>query len=196
MLVTDVYPPFSREADAPFPIAIELPEPGPLNRAAVLFRLILVVPAAFIQGCLTSGFALLSFPIWVSALITGRLPIPIFKAVATIVRFHMRVGAYILLLTSKYPWGWKGELSAPPLATSALPPPPAVPAPSSASAWPTEGGLPSYPTPTASLSDGGEEFEFDFVLTEWVQGWLWIFLIVGLASDAVTRSQGNQGGMH
>ena len=42
-LLTDVYPPFEL-ADADYPVRLQA-EPGPLNRLAVFFRIILVIPA-------------------------------------------------------------------------------------------------------------------------------------------------------
>ena len=46
-LLTDVYPPFEF-AEAQYPVRLRA-EPGPLNRLAVLFRIILVVPACHRQ---------------------------------------------------------------------------------------------------------------------------------------------------
>src|ERR1700736_1422494 len=49
LLLTDEYPPFSLD-DEDYPARPILPAPGPLNRWAVLFRIILAIPAAvFVQ---------------------------------------------------------------------------------------------------------------------------------------------------
>ncbi len=46
-LLTDVYPPFEF-AEAQYPVRLRA-EPGPLNRLAVLFRIILVIPASIVS---------------------------------------------------------------------------------------------------------------------------------------------------
>lgn len=101
MLLVDRYPPFA--FDAPdYPVRIEL-RPGTLNRVAVFFRLILVIPMAIVQAIVTSGWVICAFFIWLIVLITGRMPEAVFLASASVLRFTMRVTAYMYLLTSAYP---------------------------------------------------------------------------------------------
>jgi Domain of unknown function (DUF4389) len=57
------------------------PNPGPQERR-LLFRLILIIPAAIVQGLLTAGWYVLSFFIWLITLILGRMPAPLFDATA------------------------------------------------------------------------------------------------------------------
>ena len=101
MLLVDRYPPFAFEAPE-YPVRIEL-RPGTLNRAAVFFRLILVIPAAIVQAVVTSGWFICAFFIWLIVLITARMPQPVFLAAASLLRFTMRVTAYMYMLTSAYP---------------------------------------------------------------------------------------------
>jgi Domain of unknown function (DUF4389) len=61
-LLTDRYPPFRLSADD-YPVRVEL-APGRLNRLAVLFRLLLAIPAAILSTLATGGWLVSSFVIW------------------------------------------------------------------------------------------------------------------------------------
>ncbi len=50
--------------------------PGWLNRAAVLFRLILYIPAGLMTTFLVLGWEILALFFWVTVLILGRTPRP------------------------------------------------------------------------------------------------------------------------
>ncbi|OIJ63196.1 DUF4389 domain-containing protein [Streptomyces mangrovisoli] len=102
MLLHGAYPPFALTPPADFPVRIEL-RPGRLNRLAVFFRLILLIPAAIVQGLLGSGWWVASFVWWLITLILGRMPRALFEATAAVVRFSVRFDAYVMLLTSAYP---------------------------------------------------------------------------------------------
>lgn len=101
-LLVDRYPPFALQAPPDYPVRIEL-RPGPLNRLAVFFRLLLVIPAAIVQGLLTAGWYTVAVFVWLIVLILGRMPRPLFEATAAVLRFNLRTSAYLLLLTSAYP---------------------------------------------------------------------------------------------
>ena len=69
-LLTDEYPPFEF-ADADYPVRLRA-EPGPLNRLAVLFRIILVIPAWIVSLVLGYGLSfLVMFVTWLIVLITS-----------------------------------------------------------------------------------------------------------------------------
>lgn len=99
--LVDTYPPF-RLWDAEYPVRVTL-APDRLNRLAVLFRFILVIPAAIVSGVLNAGLALFGFFFWVAVLIAGRTPRPVFDAVAASQRYGMRLQAYWMMLTPAYP---------------------------------------------------------------------------------------------
>jgi hypothetical protein len=101
MLLVDRYPPFSFTAPD-YPVQIGL-QPGRLNRAAVFFRLLLVIPAAIVQGVVYSGWLVCAVVLWLIVLVRGSMPQPVFQAAAAVLRFSMRVEAYMYLLTSAYP---------------------------------------------------------------------------------------------
>ncbi|MGW2400491.1 DUF4389 domain-containing protein [Kitasatospora sp. NPDC001664] len=107
MLLVDSYPPF--RFDAPeHPVRTEV-RPGELNRLAVFFRIVLVIPAAIIQGVLMSGWWAVGFISWLVVLVLGRMPRPLFEATAAITRYRFRYQAYFLMLSSAYPKGLFGE---------------------------------------------------------------------------------------
>ncbi|WP_073904493.1 DUF4389 domain-containing protein [Streptomyces sp. CB02009] len=106
-LLVDRYPPFA--FDAPdYPVRIEL-RATPLNRLAVLFRLILMIPAAVLSSLAQSGWFAVSWVFWLIGIILGRLPEPVFGATAAVVRYRMRFAAYVMMLTPVYPKGLLGD---------------------------------------------------------------------------------------
>ncbi|MEU6825922.1 DUF4389 domain-containing protein [Streptomyces atriruber] len=111
-LLVDRYPPFSFSAPH-YPVQIEV-RPTPLNRLAVFFRLILMIPAAVVSGLLQSGWYAISWVFWIITLILGRLPGPLYAATAAVARYSMRLDAYAYLLTPAYPKGLFGDDPVPP----------------------------------------------------------------------------------
>ncbi|MFG2626831.1 DUF4389 domain-containing protein [Streptomyces sp. NPDC048473] len=114
MLLVDRYPPFALAPPPDYPVQIEV-RPTDLNRPAVFFRLILMIPAAVVQSLAMSGWWAVSVVWWLITLILGRMPRPLFEATAAVLRYEMRFFAYFLMLTPAYPKGFFGddELSVP-----------------------------------------------------------------------------------
>jgi len=84
--------------------------PGRLNRMAVLFRLILVIPALLTEVVLACGLLVIVMPItWLIVLILGEMPRPLHEAIAAATRYLARVNGYMYLLTSAYPAGLFGD---------------------------------------------------------------------------------------
>lgn len=107
-LLTDAYPPFAL-GDEPYPIRVAA-LPGRLNRLAVLFRYILIIPAAIVAAALSLGaFSLTLFVTWLIVLITGRMPDALHQALAAAVRYFARLNGYVMMLTSAYPSGLSGD---------------------------------------------------------------------------------------
>ncbi len=120
LLLTDQYPPFAFE-DAPYPVRLAVGA-GRLSRLSVLFRLILVIPAAIVSTLLTSGFTtIVIFIAWLTALVTGRLPVSLHQAIAVVLRYSLRYYGYLYLLTDTYPAGLFGDEAGAP--TAPVPPP-------------------------------------------------------------------------
>ncbi|MFC1401987.1 MULTISPECIES: DUF4389 domain-containing protein [Streptacidiphilus] len=107
MLLVDRYPPFAFTAPE-HPVQVEL-HPGELNRLAVLFRIVLLIPGAVVSGLVTSGFYAVSILIWLVTLVLGRMPEPVFGATAATARYAMRFSAYVTMLTAAYPKGLFGD---------------------------------------------------------------------------------------
>jgi len=101
MLLRDEYPPFG---DEPYPAMITF---GAIDRernwVSVLFRIFLVVPhliALVFLGVLW-GFATLFA--WFAILFTGEYPESLYEFSVGVLRWSVRVEAYLLLLHDQYP---------------------------------------------------------------------------------------------
>ena len=111
-LLTDEYPPFEF-ADSDYPVRMRA-QPGRLNRLAVLFRIILVIPAWIVSLVLGYGISFLVMLVtWLIVLIAGRMPRPLHEALAAAVRYQVRVSGYFLMLTAQYPGGLFGDPDTP-----------------------------------------------------------------------------------
>lgn len=122
MLLVDRYPPFSFDGQG-HPVRIDL-RPGELNRLAVLFRLVLMIPVMIVTSLLQYGLGAVSWVFWLITLVLGRMPVPVFGAVAAVVRFRMRYQAYAMMLTSAYPKRLFGD--GPPVGQAVTPAPAAA----------------------------------------------------------------------
>lgn len=133
LLLTDRYPPWGVGA-AEYPVELEIDEPGRFNRAAVLFRFLLQLPALVLSQLVSSGLSVILFVVWLVTLVTGRLPDSAHLAFVAILRYQQRVYAYVGMLTTEYPGGLFGdraaEIGSPapssPAADDALPPSPKI----------------------------------------------------------------------
>ena len=80
-----MYPPVGwRDADYPVRVAVR---PGRLNRLAVLFRLVLAVPALLVEVVLVLVLVVIVMPItWLIVLSLGRMPQPLYEAISAAAR--------------------------------------------------------------------------------------------------------------
>lgn len=102
LLLTDEYPPFSFDATN-YPVQLDMPEQGQLNRGEVLVRLLFAIPAVIVTLALTSGWNVCAFFVWLITLIKGRMPQAAFEAASAMLRVFARYNAWINLLTDEYP---------------------------------------------------------------------------------------------
>lgn len=104
-LLTDRFPPFHGDADASYPVRLEVDPPQErYSRAKVFFRIILLIPVIYVVSPLMSYVLSLAGAIsWLAILFTGRQPAGIHNAIALGIAYQMRLNAYMLLLTDRYP---------------------------------------------------------------------------------------------
>ena len=159
LFLTDAYPPFSFEDD-PYPVRLVTAR-ARLNQAAVLFRLILIIPASFVIGVAFYGLGVLAFFFWLIALVAGRLPDSLHQAIAATLRAQARLYCYFYMVTGVYPWwGLYGDH---------------VPVPAAASG----SGADADTTPTAPADP------WLLPLSAVAEGLVWLFQVIGLAAVIV-----------
>ena len=73
------------------------------NRLTVAFRLILAIPQFIVLYILFIAFFFVMVIGWFAALFTGRLPEWAHTFLGGVIRWYARVGAYVFLLTDRYP---------------------------------------------------------------------------------------------
>jgi hypothetical protein len=101
MLLEDSYPPFG---DAAYPASLTfLDVERPRKRLTVGFRLILIIPHAIVIGVLSVAWWVTSFVSWFAILITGNYPQGLYDFGVGVLRWFIRVEAYLLLLVDEYP---------------------------------------------------------------------------------------------
>lgn len=158
-LLTDEYPPFALDGAA-YPISVALPARGTLNRLAVLFRIVLAIPAMVLSSLVSSGLQPVLLVVWLIQVVSGKRPTPAFEAGAAVLRYQTRFHAWMFMLTSEYPkalfgdpalgTGPSGFAPAPDAVVdvaSEIPPPP--PAPGAIPPPPPPPGVPAAPRITA-----------------------------------------------
>jgi hypothetical protein len=144
-LMHDEYPPFSMSPANPYRVNVEVGT-GPVRRLAVLFRLFLLVPAAIVASLAGYGLGIAGVFVWLIVLVAGRMPVPLFEAVAGVQRFQARYLVYAAMITSKYPGEIFGDApGAAGAAPWAAPGTPAMPGTPAAAAMPATTSAPPAP---------------------------------------------------
>jgi hypothetical protein len=183
LLLTDEYPPFQLLPED-YPVRVEL-APGKLNRLAVLFRLILLIPAQIVASVALVGWELASFFIWLLVLVLGRVPASLFDATTALLRYSFRYYAYYWLVTAAYPWGLFGDRPDPVAPRPATLPYEAVgQAPSGMLAPEAVPGEPAVPGSTEELEPPGPARRL--VLSSGAKRLVILFLVLGAGSLVVS----------
>jgi hypothetical protein len=99
-LFVDAYPPFG---DGAYPTAITVTEPIVRDRTTIAVRLILAVPHLVVLFFLVLAWGLCTVGAWFAILFTGRYPASLFPFAVGVMRWTLRVEAYLLLLVDEYP---------------------------------------------------------------------------------------------
>jgi Domain of unknown function (DUF4389) len=101
MLLSDAYPPFG---DAPYPVSFEIVDPvGPRNRLTVGLRFLLAIPHLVVLVFVLLVWGLITVAAWFSILFTGVYPRGLYEFGSGVLRWRLRVDAYMLLLVDEYP---------------------------------------------------------------------------------------------
>lgn len=100
-LFADLYPPFG---DGAYPASIEVVAPaGPRDRATIAVRLILAIPHFVLLLFLLIGWLVTTIIAWFVILFTGAYPASLYPFSVGVMRWALRVEAYLLLLVDEYP---------------------------------------------------------------------------------------------
>ena len=100
-LLRDEYPPFG---DGAYPASLTLSTPDARrDRLSVAFRLLLAMPHLVAVWALSIAWCFTTFIAWLSILITGEYPVVLYRFAVGVVRWSIRVEAYLLLLHDAYP---------------------------------------------------------------------------------------------
>lgn len=100
MLLEDAYPPFG---DAPYPASIAITDPPTRRRVTVLVRLILAIPHLFVVAFLLLAWSVTTIVAWFSILFTATYPQGLYEFGVGVLRWRLRVEAYLLLMVDEYP---------------------------------------------------------------------------------------------
>jgi len=100
-LFVDPYPPFG---DEPYPATIDVHEPAqPRDRATIAVRLLLVIPHLVLLFFLLLGWLVTTVIAWFAILFTRSYPASLYLYGAGVMRWSLRVEAYLLLMVDDYP---------------------------------------------------------------------------------------------
>lgn len=100
-LLRDEYPPFG---DGEYPAHVDVVPPDrPRNRLTTAFRLLLLIPHFIVLWLLSVMWMITSVVAWLSILFTGRFPATLYDYGVSMLKWSVRVEAYLLLLHDEYP---------------------------------------------------------------------------------------------
>jgi hypothetical protein len=101
MLLRDEYPPFG---DAPYPTTFQVAWPdGPRNRLSIGLRIFYAIPHVIVLVFLNLAWVLTSIVAWFAILFTGKYPAALYDFAVGVLRWDLRVEAYLLLMRDEYP---------------------------------------------------------------------------------------------
>jgi hypothetical protein len=102
-LVANPFPGFAGAAGS-YPVDVVIAPPERQNRWATAFRVILAIPALFIQSALNSALYVVAILGWFASLFTARMPRGLRNLGAFALRYSAQTSAYAYLLTDRYPY--------------------------------------------------------------------------------------------
>lgn len=90
-------------ATGSYPVEVTVAPPRRQHRLLTLFRPVLAFPALVVAAAYGGVLPVVALLGWWHALLTGRMPAGIRNLGAAAIRYNAQVGAYLLLLTERYP---------------------------------------------------------------------------------------------
>jgi hypothetical protein len=102
-LVGRRFPGFTGRAGS-YGIDLDIDGPERQSRLETLFRFLLAIPALILGGALGGVALLVALLAWWYALVTGRMPEGMRNLGASCLRYSGQTYAYLLLMTSRYPY--------------------------------------------------------------------------------------------
>lgn len=99
-LFVDPYPPFG---DGAYPATVEVMPPASRDRVSIAVRLVLALPHLVVLFFLTLAWLLVTIAAWVVILFQGTYPVSIAPFATGVMKWLIRVEAYMLLLVDEYP---------------------------------------------------------------------------------------------
>ena len=108
--------PFPGFVGAPgvYPLDLQLPPPGRQSRWITGFRIVLAIPALFVNSVLGWVLLVAAFLTWFVALVRGSAPWGLRNLSAYALRYGAQLNAYVYLLTDAYPHASPLEGAPPP----------------------------------------------------------------------------------
>jgi hypothetical protein len=97
----DEYPPFG---EGPYPVVLRLNElPLERDKLMVALRPVVVIPHLMVLAVLLLAWLLVAIYAWVMILVTGHHPPGAWRFARDIMRYALRVEAYLLLFHDQFP---------------------------------------------------------------------------------------------
>jgi len=102
MLMRDEYPPFSWEPGL-YPVNVEFDYPEELSRWIIFVKWLLAIPHYLILILLGIGLYVVWFIAFFAILFTKKYPESLFRYSVGVLRWSLRVNAYVYLMRDEYP---------------------------------------------------------------------------------------------
>ena len=110
ILLTDEFPSFGGGEDPDYPIRTLVEPPKEhYSRAKVLFRIILMIPVYILQYVMQLLLQVLSVIAWLVIVITGKLPVGLYRPLRIASAYSTKATGYFMLLTEDFPPFWQDE---------------------------------------------------------------------------------------
>jgi Domain of unknown function (DUF4389) len=101
-VIANPFPGFVGAAGS-YPVDVQIPEAGRQNRWITGFKIVLVIPAAFLNSALAWLQLVVALLIWFASLVLGRAPVGLQRAGAYSIGYGAQLNCYLYSLTDRYP---------------------------------------------------------------------------------------------